>query len=232
MTLPFIEARVERITPLTDSILQLILAPETYVAYQAGQYLQILVEGEALSYSIANAPLGSKTYELHIRHNHDNPQHSRLFSDIQRTGKVRIHVPLGSCSMQQLHHDKPIVFMAVGTGFAPIKAMIEQLLADGDSRDFELFWSARTRGDLYMDDTVVQWQKHVRHFQYWSHWSGASDTPLMSRVLKRHAKNLDQIQMVISGPFDMTYSTRDTLLAHGAIANQLFSDAFSFEGGA
>ena len=78
-----IQARVESITPLTDSILQLILKPDVYIDYQAGQYLQIMHENEAFSYSIANAPLGSHQYELHIRHTRDNPYNQPMFAEIR-----------------------------------------------------------------------------------------------------------------------------------------------------
>lgn len=225
-----IQAQVERITPLTDSILQLILAPEEYIDYQAGQYLQIISEKEAFSYSIANAPLGSHKYELHIRHTRDNPYNQPLLAEIKRKGAVTIRLPLGECDIGHLHPHKPIIFIAGGTGFAPIKAMIEQLLAEGEPRAFELFWGARSQSDLYMDDNVAHWQTHVPHFQYFSQLSETSTETLASMVLARHQQDINDWQIVISGPFDMVYSTRDHLLEKGASPSNLFSDAFSFEG--
>ncbi len=221
------QAQVENITPLTDSILQLILAPHDYIDYQAGQYLQILSEQEALSYSIANAPLGSHKYELHIRHNRDNRSNQWLLSEIKRTGAVTIRLPLGECDLSHLHASKPILFIAGGTGFAPIKAMIEQLLAEGEPRAFELFWGARSQSDLYMDEKVSHWQTHVRHFQYFSLLSETSKITLASKVLSRHQQDLNAWQIVISGPLDMVYGTRDQLLAAGALPDNLFSDAFA-----
>ena len=225
-----VQAQVERITPLTESILQLILAPNEYIDYQAGQYLQIVSENEAFSYSIANAPLGSHKYELHIRHSRDNPYNQPLLAEIKRKGSVTLRLPLGECDIGHLHPKKPILFIAAGTGFAPIKAMIEQLLAEGEPRAFELYWGARSQSDLYMDDKVFHWQTHVRHFQYFSQLSETTKATLASMVLKRHAHDLNDWQIVISGPFDMAYSTRDQLLAKGALPANLFSDAFNFEG--
>ena len=230
MTNQLITARVERITPLTDSILQLILAPDEYVDYQAGQYLQIISGGEALSYSIANAPLGSHQYELHIRHTHDNPTTLGLLAEIKAQGQVSIRVPLGECDVSYLNPEKPILFIAGGTGFAPIKAMIEQLLAQGAPRPFELFWGARSQSDLYLDGLVSQWQAHVSHFHYVSLSSNSSKETLASLVLNQHKHDLEEWQIVISGPFDMVYDMRDRLIAAGALAEHLFSDAFSFEG--
>lgn len=221
-----IQAQVEEITALTDNILQLILAPHHFVNYQAGQYLQIIHGEEAFSYSIANAPLGSHKYELHIRHSPDKPQNQPFLAEIKRSGRVNIRLPLGSCDLSHLHPDKPILFIAGGTGFAPIKAMIEQLLADGRLRPFDLFWGARSQSDLYMHDKISLWQKQVPHFHYFSQVSDANKVTLASMALSRHAKHINDWQIVISGPFDMVYSTRDQLLAEGVLAENLFSDAF------
>ncbi|HBD7159084.1 NAD(P)H-flavin reductase [Legionella pneumophila serogroup 1] len=238
MTDKIIQAQVEDISPLTDSIVRLVLMPDEYVDYQAGQYLQILfandafsysIANDAFSYSIANAPLGSHRYELHIRHSQDNDYHQSLLAHIKQYGSLRLRLPLGECSIDQLHPQKPILFIAGGTGFAPIKAMIEQLLADSDSRPFELFWGARSQSDLYMDEKVRSWRSHASHFQYFSLLSDKSEDTLASRVLARHANILRDWQIVISGPFDMVYSTRDTLVGYGISPTQMFSDAFSFE---
>ena len=231
MSHKLIQAQVEYITPLTDSILKIILAPEEYIDYQAGQYLQIVSANDTFCYSIANAPLGSKKYELHIRHGHDNPSQQNVLTEIKQTAAVSIHVPFGTCDLSHLHADKPIIFIAGGTGFAPIKAMIEQLLADGETRAFELYWGARSQSDLYMDELVSHWQSHVSHFQYFSQLSTKSTETLASSVIARHSTHLNDWQIVIAGPFDMAYSTRDQLLTHGASSSNLFSDAFSFEGG-
>lgn len=222
-------AQVARIAPLTDSILQLILAPETYIDYEAGQYLQVLLANEEFSYSIANAPLGSRTYELHIRHSADNPYNQALLAHVKQHGTLAITLPFGECHLTKLLPQKPILFIAGGTGFAPIKAMIEQLLAGGKPRPFELLWGARSQSDLYMDELVTHWQTHVQQFEYFSIISDASKETLASKALARHKGVLNDWQIVISGPFDMVYNTRDLLVAAGALPENLFSDAFSFE---
>lgn len=229
MSEKIIQAQVEQITPLTDSIMQLILTPEEYVDYHAGQYLQIRFGTEAFSYSIANAPLGSHKYELHIRHCRENPYNQRLFAHIKEHGKVAISLPFGECSLERLDAQRPILFIAGGTGFAPVKAMIEQLLSNADKRPFELFWSARMQNDLYLDEKVNHWRTHVSHFQYFSSLSGDNSEPLISLILARHPQDLPDWQIVISGPFEMVYSLRDALVQRGISADQLFSDAFSFE---
>jgi len=230
MTKKSIHAQVLSINPLTDTILELILSPEQYIEYQAGQYLDILLENETLSYSIANAPLGSHKYELHIRHSQNNASIQKLLTEIKQHGFLKIHLPLGDCHLDKLEREKPILFIAGGTGFAPVKAMIEQLLVNNDTRNFELFWGARSQSDLYMNEKVNHWQAHATHFRYFSLLpnSQAKDT-LASMVLEQHPRDLNRWQFVISGPFDMVFATRDVLVAQGVSRSQLYSDAFSFE---
>ncbi len=224
-----VTARVEQITPLTDTIMQLILTPDEYVPYHAGQYLQILFEDEAFSYSIANAPLGSHKYELHIRHSLENPYNQALFAQIKKQGFVKVRLPFGTCCIENLDKNKPVLFLAGGTGFAPVKAMIEQLLSGSDKRPFELFWGARLQNDLYMHEKALSWESHVNRFNYFSWLSEEHSEPLVSFVLDQHPKDLNEWQIVISGPFDMVYSTRDVLIQQGVEQAHLFSDAFSFE---
>ena len=229
MNQPKTRAHVESITPLTDSIFQLVLNPEEYFPYQAGQYLEILLDDQSLYFSIANAPLGSKKYELHIRHLPENPSNQRLLEAIKKQGVLTLRAPFGVADFLHLHPTKPILFIAAGTGFAPINAMIEQLLATNETRAFELIWGARTQSDLYLDEKVKQWQNNVHQFKYVSLLSSQSNESFASVILSRHAHHLNDWQVVLCGPFDMAYQTRDQLIAHGARLENLFSDAFEFE---
>lgn len=230
MSLPMVqrtEATIEKITPLTNSILQVFLKPDVYVPYAAGQYLNILLQENALSYSIANAPLGSRSYELHIRHSKANASNQALLAEMKARGKVQIELPLGHCHLDQLNKQKPILFIAGGTGFAPVKAMIEQLLADGEQRSFELYWGAHSQSDLYMDEKVKQWQAHVSHFRYRASLSQTTRTTLSTLVAQHHTEDLRQWQGVLAGPFDMVYAIRSALLTQGILEENLFSDAFN-----
>lgn len=224
-----VDAEVTQMAPLTDSIMQVLLKPNPYVEYQAGQYLNILCEGQEFSYSIANAPLGAHHYELHIRHSLDNPYNQSLFAYIKKHGAVRLKLPYGSCSLDKLDPLKPILFVAGGTGFAPVKAMIEQLLADSSPRAFELFWGARSHSDVYLDEKVLHWQAHIPRFKYYPFCSEASKENLLSNLLIRHAQDLHEWQIVLSGPFEMVYNFRDVLVERGFAPEHLFSDAFAFE---
>jgi CDP-4-dehydro-6-deoxyglucose reductase len=221
-------AQVESIRPLTDSITELVLLPETYQDYQAGQYLQISINQQWLSYSIANAPLGSRRYELHIRHDAHNASNQALFREIKEKGQLLLQLPFGHSHIGQLDPLLPIIFIAGGTGLAPIKAIIEQLLANADSRAFELYWGARSQSDLYMDEKLRQWMTHVAHFRYYSLLTGTEKKEKLTALLaKNHSQaQLKQYQMVIAGPFEMALDARKTLLHRGLAAERLHSDAF------
>ncbi len=224
-----VKAQVERIIPLTDSIIHLVLKPEHYVAYQAGQYLNLLWDDQESSYSIANAPLGASYYELHIRHSADNACNQSLLASLKSHRSLTLKLPLGQCSLAALDAQRPILFVAAGTGFAPIHAMIEQLLADADTRAFELFWGARTQSDLYLHEKAQHWQAHVSQFKYHFFLSETQKNNLFSQLLSAHAHDLMQWQFVLSGPFDLIYQMRDQLVARGVSPAFIFSDAFSFE---
>jgi CDP-4-dehydro-6-deoxyglucose reductase len=225
-----IVAEVHSITPITNSIMHVVLTLPYYVDYQAGQYLQIVVEDQTLCYSIASAPLGCHQYILHIKHTPDNVFNQKLFAHIKAHGEVTVRLPFGECSVDKLDLQRPLIFMAGGTGFAPIHAMIEQLLTISSTTPFELYWSAKTISDLYMDDKVKHWAEHVPHFQYHSLLTGEEDkTNLTAIVLSKHSKDIKNWQIVISGPFEMAYAARDTLMQQGVASRDLFSDAFSFQ---
>jgi CDP-4-dehydro-6-deoxyglucose reductase, E3 len=220
-------ARVTQVIPLTNRLLHVTLTPEHYIPYEAGQYLQIMSSTENPYYSIANAPLGSKTYELHIRHNPTNPEHQHILDAITQQGCLVLNLPFGHCTLRALNPDKPILFIAAGTGFAPIKAMIEQRLTDGGTQPFELYWRARTQEELYLDEKVLAWEKHVPHFRYIPHITNQHQGSLIERILKQ--PNLAQYQIILAGPFDLVYTLRDNLLANGLTSEQLFSDALDLE---
>lgn len=222
-----IEARVESITPLTDTILQVFLKPNEFIPYVAGQYLKILLGENLHCYSIANAPLGSRSYELHIRHSKATLSNHQLLEEIKSTGMLTLQLPYGHCHIGQLDKAKPILFIAGGTGFAPIKAMIEQLLAEGEQRSFELYWGAHSQSDLYLDEKVKQWQKHVSHFRYHAFLSQMTQSTLATLISEQHPHDLGEWQSVLAGPFDMVYAMKAALLARGVSESDLLSDAFT-----
>jgi CDP-4-dehydro-6-deoxyglucose reductase len=136
-------------------LLNLQLPANDNFAYHAGQYLEIILQGGLRrSYSMANAPdtqvAGANALELHIRHMPGGKFTDTVFNSMKEKDILRVEGPYGSFFLRE-DSDKPIVLLASGTGFAPIKAIIEHMQARGITRSATLYWGGRRPSDLYMD---------------------------------------------------------------------------------
>ena len=150
-------------------VLQLQLPQTEAFEYRAGQYIDFLLkDGQKRSYSIANAKAvrvqsettGSELHyiELHIRHMPGGLFTDHVFNRLKEKEIFRIEGPLGGFFLRP--NTKPMIFLASGTGFAPIKALIEQVMSTPENTqlnpNIELYWGARTLADLYMHSWVIE----------------------------------------------------------------------------
>jgi CDP-4-dehydro-6-deoxyglucose reductase len=152
------------------AILKLQLPASERFQFLAGQYLEFLLkDGQRRAYSIANAPEQEGPLELHIRH-----LPGGLFTDFVFGAKdpalkekdiLRFEGPLGSFFLRE-DSKKPIIFVAAGTGFAPIKSIIEQMQAKKIQRPISLYWGGRRPSDLYMNSLCETWAKVLPDFKY------------------------------------------------------------------
>jgi CDP-4-dehydro-6-deoxyglucose reductase, E3 len=139
-------------------VIQLQLPASDTMQYKAGQYIEFIMrDGARRSYSMASAPhiaAESKTLQLHIRHMPGGKFTDHVFGEMKEKEIQRIEGPFGSF---YLHEDsnKPIVLLASGTGFAPIKAIIQHMQHQGCTRPATLYWGGRRPTDLYMNDWVL-----------------------------------------------------------------------------
>ena len=225
--------RINLIKPLTDTVLQLLLQPSSdqRLNYTAGQYLEIhLAGGEHCPFSIANAPLGANQIELHIRHTHDNPFTVKLFDEIKQHGEITISGPFGQCTYHN-PNKRPTLLLAGGTGFAPIKAIIEHALADGEPSPMHLYWGAKNVSDLYLDDLTEHWHRLVEHFTYTPVLSAAEHPEqwhgqhgFIQQVIANDYQDLRDCQVYAAGPPDMIQATYNTCLQLGLDKNYFYSD--------
>ena len=134
----------------------------------SGQYVDFLFkDGTRRSYSIANthAVEGVRALEFHIRHTPGGAFTGKLFSGAVKAGEVmRFEGPLGSFHLRD--STKPAVLVASGTGFGPVKAMLEFALTHGDTRPMTLYWGCRSKRDLYQFDLPHEWARAHPHFTY------------------------------------------------------------------
>ena len=152
------------------AILKLQLPAAERFQFLAGQYLEFLLkDGQRRAYSIANAPDQEGPLELHIRHLPGGLFTDFVFGAIAPALKekdiLRFEGPLGSFFLRE-GSKKPIIFVAAGTGFAPIKSIIEQMQAKKIDRPIELYWGGRRPSDLYLHDLCATWEKEIPNFKY------------------------------------------------------------------
>ena len=160
--------RVEAIArPNHDvAVLKLKLPANEKFEFLAGQYIDFLLkDGKRRSFSLANAPQDKGFLELHIRHYPEGSFSHFVFAELKERAILRFEGPLGTFFLRE-DSDKPILFMAGATGFAPIKGMIEYARHRGITRPMVLYWGVRSLADLYMGELAASWQAGDGRFTF------------------------------------------------------------------
>ena len=164
-------ARVASLLRAADDVvvMQLQLPATAAFRYRAGQYVEFILRDSARrSYSMATAPslLGTPpSIELHLRHMPGGKFTDSVFSTMKERDILRIEGPFGSFFLRE-DSDKPLVLLASGTGFAPIKAIVDEMRIKGDLRPIRLYWGCRHRGDLYQHAWAVEAAATMPQLQY------------------------------------------------------------------
>ena len=162
--------RIESIDrPSADvAIVKLKLPASERLQFLAGQYIDFLLkDNHRRSFSLATAPHDDALLELHIRHVPGGLFTDQLFAQFKGREILRFEGPLGTFCLHE-DSDKPIIFVAGGTGFAPIKAIIEHAIHHGidEYRPLVLYWGVRAKADLYLPDLPEQWRARAHNFKY------------------------------------------------------------------
>jgi CDP-4-dehydro-6-deoxyglucose reductase len=151
--------RVQKMERLADDVmvLYLRLPANERLQFLAGQYIEFLLkDGSRRSFSMGNAPHDDELIQLHVRHVAGGQFTDHVFGKMKERDILRLEGPLGTFFLRE-DSAKPIVFVASGTGFAPIKSIIEHALHKGVARPMVLYWGGRRPKDLYMDALARQW---------------------------------------------------------------------------
>jgi CDP-4-dehydro-6-deoxyglucose reductase len=139
-------------------VVRLQLPAADVFKYHAGQYVEFLLrDGDRRAYSMGNAPhtqAETPQIELHIRHTPGGKFTDHVFGPMKEKEILRVEGPFGSFYLRE-ESTKPMVLLASGTGFAPIKAIIEHMQFKGITRPAVLYWGGRRPTDLYMNDWVL-----------------------------------------------------------------------------
>jgi CDP-4-dehydro-6-deoxyglucose reductase len=160
--------RVTSITKLTDDVvvLDLQLPANDRFNYRAGQYIEFMLrDGVRRSYSMANAPHDGNTMQLHIRHMPGGKFTDHVFGTMKEKEILRIEGPFGSFFRREASL-APMILLASGTGFAPIKAMLEDMALKDNQRKVTLYWGGRRPSDLYMSDWIYSKMQEMPFLHY------------------------------------------------------------------
>lgn len=231
-TLP---CRVAEKTLLNHDVLRLRLRlPQGQrLQYLAGQYLEFLLpDGRRRAYSMANMPGDDEQLELHIRRIPRGSFSDFLFDELEERAILRIQAPLGAFVLRE-PSDRPLLFIAGGTGFAPIKALIESAFAAGIQRPMQLYWGVRAERDLYLPELPEQWAKAHANLHYTpvlsepdADWSGRRG--LVHEAVLADLEEISGYDVYVSGPPPLVEAARSSCLARGLDPEQFFSDAFEW----
>ena len=233
-TLP---CRVEKMQLLTHDVMMLKLKlPETErLQFMAGQYIEFLLkDGKRRAFSIANAPHDDECIELHIRHVPDGHFGDFVFDGLKEKTLMRIEGPLGSYFLRE-DSDRPIILMGGGTGFAPLKSMLEHVFHTKVSKPIHLFCGARSKRDLYMDEMVQSWLSQHKNLLYTpvlsepekeDNWQG--ETGFVHESVIKHYPGLSGHDVYLSGPPPMVKAGMDLFYESGLPESQIYSDSFEY----
>lgn len=226
---------VSRMTRAAPDVMIVHLQCETPVPYQSGQYIDVILEqGERRSYSMAS-PAGSAEMEWHIRHVPGGMFTDQVFGQLQPGTALQVEGPGGSFYLRE--GDAPAILLASGTGFAPIRAIIEEQIQSGSQRQMHLYWGGRQLADLYLHALCLQWAQDHPWFRYTpvlsdapaSSWEGRRG--FVHQVVMADHPDMRAYEVYACGaPVVVESARRDFTGACGLSAGQFFADAFLTKG--
>jgi CDP-4-dehydro-6-deoxyglucose reductase, E3 len=230
-------ARVVQMEKLADDVMRLSLklAEGQRLQYLAGQYIDILLSGnQRRSFSLSTSPLSDELLQLHIRHVPGGFFTGHVFTKMQEKDLLRFQGPFGMFFLRE-DSDRPAILVAGGTGFAPIKSMLEYAFAKGTTRPLHLYWGVRAKRDLYLHDLPQAWAREHNNFKFtpvlseprpedrwdgrrgWVHEAVAADYP-----------DLSGHEVYASGPPPMIEALKAAVKKHGLPEDRLYYDSFEF----
>ena len=230
-------ARVEKIDRPADDVAVLYLKLPTgeRLQFLAGQYIDILMkDGKRRSFSMANAPHADQFLELHVRKSPGGAFSRYVFEEMKERAILRFEGPLGTFYLRE-ESDKPIIFVAGGTGFAPVKALIEHAFEKQFDQPMVLYWGARSRKDLYMPQLPSKWQQERPNFSFIpvlsdplpeDNWAGR--TGFVHQAVLDDFPDLANFQVYACGAPAMTDLARETFVEKRNLPDdEFFCDAFT-----
>ena len=227
--------RVEKMERVAEDVMVLYLKPPPgeRMQFLAGQYINILTEeGRQHSFSLGNAPHDDEFLQLHIRMVPGGTFTQHVFTQMKEGDILRIKGPLGTFFLRE-DSAKPALFIAGGTGIAPVKVIIAHALHTGLKRPMHVYWGARKRADFYLPDLAQQWEAHgIRLTHVLSEpfaedqWRGK--TGFVHQAVMEDYGDLSGHQVyACGGPVMVESAYRDFTTLRGLPEDEFFSDSFT-----
>ena len=233
-TLP---SRIEKLEKLAPDVIEihLRLPASERLQFWAGQYIDILLkDGRKRSYSLANAPHDDAVLQLHIRHVPGGLFTEQVFSTLKVRDILRFNGPHGTFYLRE-ESTKPMILLAGGTGFAPIKAIVEHAMAENCQRPMFIYWGAKARVDLYQNALPEKWAAEHTNINYvpvlsepaaGDDWSGR--TGFVHAAVLADFPDLSGYQVYACGAPVMIDAAKRDFMAQGMPEEEFFADAFTF----
>lgn len=229
-----LDVTVSDMRPVGDEvmILRLALPPGESLPYRAGQYFNVVLEdGARRAFSFASAPESPGDIEVHVRLVPGGRFTGHVFGAMRVGERLRIEGPLGKFVLRE--SERPILFVAGATGFAPVKSLLDHAFATGLSRPMVLYWGVRRRKDLYMAELPERWASEHSQFRFvpvlsapepGDDWRGR--TGLVHEAILADYPDLSGFELYACGSVAMVESARPAFMAQGLSGDLCFSDAF------
>ncbi|MEW9898813.1 CDP-6-deoxy-delta-3,4-glucoseen reductase [Chitinivorax sp. PXF-14] len=227
--------RVEKIEKVSHNVavLYLKLPVNERLQFLAGQYIDIVMkDGKRRSFSLANAPHDDGFLQLHIRHVAGGTFSEHVFHTMKPKEILRFQGPLGSFFLRE-ESAKPVVFVASGTGFAPVKGIVEHMIRHDIKRPTTIYWGAYNLSDIYMHELPQQWAKDHPHIRYVpvlsdplpaDNWAGR--TGFVHVAVAEDIADFGNYQVYACGAPVMVEAAHKAFTAQGLDEGEFFSDAF------
>jgi NAD(P)H-flavin reductase/ferredoxin len=230
-------ARVEKLELLTEDVMRVMLKsldPEP-IRFHAGQYINIVLEDrERRAFSFATAPHASELIELHVKLVPGGAFTTYVFNAMKPGDTLRCEGPLGKFYLRE-DSDRPIIFVAGSTGFAPVKSMVEYAFHAGLKRPMHLYWGVRTLADMYMRELPEHWAREHANFKFipvlsepapGDNWTGRTGS--VHEAILVDFPVMTGCEVYACGSVAMVESAHSAFLQKGMTEDRCFSDAFNF----
>jgi CDP-4-dehydro-6-deoxyglucose reductase/3-phenylpropionate/trans-cinnamate dioxygenase ferredoxin reductase subunit len=228
------EAKVRKIEqPASDvSVISLRFPIGNRSIFQAGQYLNVLMpDGDSRNYSMANPPHQNDGVELHIRHVPGGKFSQTVLANLEKGSILSVELPFGNFTLNE-NTEAPAILIATGTGFAPIKSIVEHQIREGGSRPLHLYWGANTEADIYLRSLPEMWAEKHDWFTFTPVLSDPPDawngrTGFVHKAVQSDYPDMSNLEVYACGaPMMIDAASKDFCAESKLDRTAFYSDAF------